>query len=252
MATESTAAVDAPQWLDATWRTAALSWVTARLDEHGRSVVGDVEQPHVYPWSTVFRVPTADGPVWFKANARGTAYEVPLLDGSRRLVPRPGARAARRRSQTVAGCCCRTAARSCGLRRAGRPIWPTGSGCWWSTPRCSASSPRTRTRWSRSVCPTCAPQRLPGHLADLLADEPALMIDQPDGITSDQLARLRSEQDRVRAVVRRARRDRRTALAAARRPARRERLRAVRRGAAPTGCSTGATRRWRIRSPRCW
>jgi hypothetical protein len=44
--------------------------------------------------------------------------------------------------------------------------------------------------------PDLRPAALPGHLADLLADEPVLMVDEPDGITSADLARLRAEQDR--------------------------------------------------------
>ena len=53
--------------------------LAARNLTRGTELAGDVEQPHIYPWSTVFRVPTADGPVWFKANSPGTAYEPGLL-----------------------------------------------------------------------------------------------------------------------------------------------------------------------------
>ena len=34
---------------------------------------------NVRPWSTVLTVPTATGPVWFKAAGPGTAYEARLL-----------------------------------------------------------------------------------------------------------------------------------------------------------------------------
>ncbi len=43
-------------------------------------MTGDIEQPHVRPWSTVFRIPTDQGPAWCKACGRGPAYEGPLLD----------------------------------------------------------------------------------------------------------------------------------------------------------------------------
>jgi hypothetical protein len=36
---------------------------------------GDIETVHVRPWATVLRVPTADGPVWFKACAPVQAFE---------------------------------------------------------------------------------------------------------------------------------------------------------------------------------
>ena len=195
MASESTAAADAPGWLDPQWRAGALDWVSARLGELGRSVLGEVEQPHVYPWSTVLRVPTAEGVVWFKANARGTAYEVPLLTAlggwcpDRVLVPL-AADAER-----------------------GWLLLPDGG----TTLRAAQDGQTDLAHWERVLveyaemqrllCPRAdemvalgvpdlRPEALPGHLADLLADEPVLMIDEPDGITSADLARLRSEQDR--------------------------------------------------------
>lgn len=39
------------------------------------------------PWSTVVRLPTTHGLVWFKALGPGTAYEVPLTIALARLVP---------------------------------------------------------------------------------------------------------------------------------------------------------------------
>ncbi|MGH3131539.1 MAG: hypothetical protein ACRDNX_12030 [Gaiellaceae bacterium] len=50
------------------------------------SVAGPIEQPHVRPWSTVLRVPTSDGDVWFKANMAVSMHEaavVRLLAGRR-------------------------------------------------------------------------------------------------------------------------------------------------------------------------
>jgi hypothetical protein len=191
----STAALDAPGWLDPRWRASALDWVTARLGELGRSVQGEVGQPHVYPWSTVLRVPTAEGVVWFKANARGTAYEVPLLTAlggwcpDRVLVPL-AADAER-----------------------GWVLLPDGG----TTLRAAQAGHTDVAHWERVLVeyaelqrllvphaeemvalgvPDLRPAALPGHLADLLADEPVLMVDEPDGITSADLARLRSEQGR--------------------------------------------------------
>ena len=48
-------------------------------------MTGAVEQPHVMPWSTAMRIPTDEGPVWFKATGPGTAHEGPLLELFRRL-----------------------------------------------------------------------------------------------------------------------------------------------------------------------
>ena len=45
----------------------------------GLAITGPVEQPHVQPWSTVLRIPTTDGDLYFKASAPVQAFEVPLL-----------------------------------------------------------------------------------------------------------------------------------------------------------------------------
>jgi aminoglycoside phosphotransferase (APT) family kinase protein len=62
-----------PDWTDPRWLAEVHAWIHA----HAR-VTGAIEQPHVRPWSTVLRAPTADGPVWFKANAPSLAYEARL------------------------------------------------------------------------------------------------------------------------------------------------------------------------------
>ena len=75
------------RWTDAQWRAGALEWVDKRLSERGMQRTGEVAQPHIYPWSTALRIPTTDGVVWFKAAARGGAYEVALLEVLARVVP---------------------------------------------------------------------------------------------------------------------------------------------------------------------
>jgi Phosphotransferase enzyme family len=50
------------RWLEPEWRADVEAWITARAE-----VTGPIEQPHIHPWSTVMRVPTADGDLWFKA-----------------------------------------------------------------------------------------------------------------------------------------------------------------------------------------
>jgi pimeloyl-ACP methyl ester carboxylesterase len=62
-------------WEDPDWLSTAIAWVDGRLDAAGRSRVGDPDQVHVRPWSTVIRVPTADGDVWFKANTPELRHE---------------------------------------------------------------------------------------------------------------------------------------------------------------------------------
>ena len=81
------------RWRDPGFIRAAHAWIGDRLAEQGRSVTGPVEQPHVTDWSTVMRVPTDAGPVWFKANDDTMRHEAAVtsliapLSGER--VPAP-------------------------------------------------------------------------------------------------------------------------------------------------------------------
>ena len=63
-----------PRWVEHT-----LEWGTARLHDAGYHAV-TTTQPHVRPWSTVFRLETDRGNAfWLKANGDGTRYEAGLL-----------------------------------------------------------------------------------------------------------------------------------------------------------------------------
>jgi hypothetical protein len=63
------------QWRDPAWLGSALTWVDERLTAAGRPRTGEPDQVHVRPWSTVIKVPTADGPTWFKANIDELKHE---------------------------------------------------------------------------------------------------------------------------------------------------------------------------------
>lgn len=67
------------QWEDPAWVGTAHGWIAERLGELGLTRTGAIEQPHVREWSTVMRVPTDAGDVWFKANAEALAYEAGLV-----------------------------------------------------------------------------------------------------------------------------------------------------------------------------
>jgi hypothetical protein len=61
------------QWTRPEWLEEATAWVRDRVD-----VSGEIEQTHVYWWSTVLRVPTPDGVVWFKACHPSHGFEPAL------------------------------------------------------------------------------------------------------------------------------------------------------------------------------
>jgi Phosphotransferase enzyme family len=74
-------------WEDPDFLAEAVAWVDARLADLGRERTGEVEQPHVRSWATALRVPTASGPVWFKANTPSLVHEVLVIDRVSQRVP---------------------------------------------------------------------------------------------------------------------------------------------------------------------
>ncbi len=81
------------EWLDPAWRSGADAWIAEQIDRIGLEPVGDGDQVHDRPWSTVIRVPTKTGNVFFKAVAASLRHEVALTEllGSRRpdCIPAP-------------------------------------------------------------------------------------------------------------------------------------------------------------------
>jgi hypothetical protein len=70
------------QWTSPEWLAEATAWI------HGRAeVTGEIEQPHVRWWSTVLRVPTADGNLYFKAVAPIHRFEAGLTAKLAELQP---------------------------------------------------------------------------------------------------------------------------------------------------------------------
>jgi hypothetical protein len=67
--------MDAQRWTDEAWLATAYAWVEERLGALGLTRTGEIEQPHVAPWSTVLRVPTDAGAVFFKANEEQLRHE---------------------------------------------------------------------------------------------------------------------------------------------------------------------------------
>ena len=68
------------EWTDPVWLDEAHEWLRARVDDRGLRLTGELEQPHVRPWSTVLRAPTTGGDVWFKANMPLLAYEAGVVE----------------------------------------------------------------------------------------------------------------------------------------------------------------------------
>ncbi len=74
-------------WTQPDWLAQAHAWIHAELDRQNLRARGAIEQPHIRPWSTVLRVPTNDGDVFFKALPPVLAREVAITHALARWRP---------------------------------------------------------------------------------------------------------------------------------------------------------------------
>jgi Phosphotransferase enzyme family len=70
--------MDAP-WPGPARIAGAHAWIEEQAEHLGLVRTGEIEQPHVYPWSTVMRVPTVQGDVWFKSNTTELQHEAAVM-----------------------------------------------------------------------------------------------------------------------------------------------------------------------------
>ena len=65
-------------WHDPEWQGQAHEWIRMAANRNTIQLTGEIEQPHAYAWSTVMRVPSSEGTLFFKATAPETNYEIAL------------------------------------------------------------------------------------------------------------------------------------------------------------------------------
>jgi len=70
---------DVAQWTEPRWLAEAEGWIHEQVALLGNAVSGPIDQHHARPWSTVMRVPTERGDVYFKANARPLRHEAGVV-----------------------------------------------------------------------------------------------------------------------------------------------------------------------------
>jgi hypothetical protein len=75
------------RWVEADWLREAHGWIRERLEQHGIVGAGEIEQPHVRWWSTVLRVPTNEGDLYFKALAPPHIFEAALTEELAQRAP---------------------------------------------------------------------------------------------------------------------------------------------------------------------
>ena len=66
------------RWHDPAWQAQTHNWIKAETQRNSIQLTGEIEQNHAYAWSTVMRVPTDQGLLFFKATAGETLFEIAL------------------------------------------------------------------------------------------------------------------------------------------------------------------------------
>ena len=182
------------RWLEPQWRAEAEAWIR----EQAR-VTGAIEQPHVYPWSTVLRVPTDQGPLWFKETA-------PEVHG---FEPRLTEILAETRPELVTELVATDQERARMLMRdAGtrlRELEPPDPAHWERVlPRYAelqiAMAPRAAELLALGV-PDERPAGIPDRVEALLDDDEALLIGDSEELTAEQRDELRRRLPELRAQV---------------------------------------------------
>ena len=75
------------QWEEPGWLRSAHAWIAAELARLSVEQTGEMEQVHVRWWSTVIRVPTSAGDLYFKAAAPPHRFEPALVSWLADLKP---------------------------------------------------------------------------------------------------------------------------------------------------------------------
>jgi aminoglycoside/choline kinase family phosphotransferase len=172
-----------PLWQDPAWHNQVRDWIQAETKRHSIRITGEIEQPHVYAWSTVLHVPTDQGKLFFKATAPETIYEAALTQALASWFP-----------DCMPEFVAVDPARGWMLMRDGGEqlralIRPTQDVTPWRTVILRYSEVQVGlaahiTELLSLRLPDHRLSVLPGLFAQLLADEESLMIDQEKGLTS--------------------------------------------------------------------
>ncbi|MFN8404060.1 MAG: phosphotransferase [Anaerolineales bacterium] len=178
-------------WHDLEWQKQAHAWIRSEAARNQLQLVGEIEQPHAMHWSTVMRVTTNEGPIYFKATAGETIYEIALTQLLASLQP-----------NVVPELIAVDTARGWMLMRDGgeqlrASIRPTQDVKQWEPVIIEYA--RLQMGLAEHVdailalgVPDHRLAALPALYSQLLADTPSLMIDQEKGLTSSEYQQLQN------------------------------------------------------------
>lgn len=187
------------RWYASDWQKRARIWIHAEAERNAIRLTGEIEHSHAYAWSTVMKVPSSAGMLFFKATAPETVYETALTQRLSSWQP-----------DCMPDLISVDPARGWMLMRDGgeqlrASIRPTKDTRPWGP---------VITRYAElqidlaehipDLLQLGIPDRrletLPGFYAQILADEPALMIDQEKGLTLAEFQQLQAMTPRFEQV----------------------------------------------------
>jgi len=177
-------------WQDPEWLKQANDWIQIETKRQSIRITGTIEQPHVYPWSTVLHVPTSEGILFFKATAPQTLYEAVLTQSLATWYP-----------DCMPELVAVDTARGWMLMRDGgemlrASIRPKKDLAPWSPviARYSALQLDLANHLPELLAlsvPDFRLAALPELYTELMADEERLQLEQPNGLSSKEVAHLR-------------------------------------------------------------
>ena len=165
------------------------AWIRAELGKLGTAIGGPLEQPHVRPWSTVLRIPTQEGAVFFKACADDQRHEPAVTQAMARwhpdALPTIHAIDPERGWMLMAdgGSVAREAIKAEGTTRHWERLLP----------RYAKLQIDLADRVEELLALGLPDRRLgtlPDRIEELLRDTEILLVDRPEGLTSAEYRRL--------------------------------------------------------------
>ena len=184
-------------WTDKSWLATANEWIDGELARVGLTPVGQREQPHVRPWSTVLRVPTNDGDAYFKAVWQPQVHEAALTAALASWLPRftPKVVAVRPAAGWLL-------LRDAGLRLREILKQERDVSRWRDVLVLYAEAQIRLADRTTAILDLGVPDRRPAvvieHLTELLDDARALRLGLPDGLSAAEHDRLRDLLPRIR------------------------------------------------------
>ena len=186
-------------WKDLEWQKQAHDWIRSEVQRTSIQITGEIEQPHILHWSTVMRVPSDQGLVFFKATAGETIYEIALTQKLAQWFP-----------DNMPELISVDTARGWMLMRDGgeqlrASIRPTKDIKPWEP--VIARYADIQIGLAEHVgeildlgIPDHRPSALPALYKQVLNDEASLMIDQEKGLTSAEFQQLQSMSPRFEQI----------------------------------------------------